>query len=143
MGEATAHSLHTLASRRELASLSVPPVSVIAATCRAAAGSFAEHDAACDCKCRYIFSALLCRSAPIRTHFSATAPRHHCDLNGDTPRPRPTVRTVVLSVLAIVLPSSSSVPAVMEVTAPRPCACATYPGQMTARTRKPTVGMLS
>jgi hypothetical protein len=52
MGEESAHSLHTLTSRREFASLSVPPVSSSAATCRAAAGSSAQRSAACNCKGR-------------------------------------------------------------------------------------------
>jgi hypothetical protein len=41
----------------------------------------------------------------------------------------------VLSVLAIVVPSSSSAPPLMEPTAPKSCTCATYRCHMKARSR--------
>jgi hypothetical protein len=114
-----------------------------AATCQATAGLFTQNSAACDYKGRSnLHPALPARFDP-QAFFSHRA-HQHCDRNGDTLRPPPpNVRTVVLSVLVIVLPSSSSVPPLMEATAPRSCTNAAYPGQMTARTRAPTAGILA
>jgi hypothetical protein len=129
MSEATAHSVHTLTLTREFASWRVPPVISIASTCRASTGSFAQHNAVFDGKDRSNLH-------PVRIigkHHSC----HDCDLNSAKPRPHnrirsSKVRTVLLSVLAIVLPSSSSVPALMKETVPRRCTCALHTNQATA-----------
>ena len=132
MSEATAHSVHTLTLTREFASWRVPPVISIASTCRASTGSFAQHNAVFDGKDRSNRHPVRI----IRKHHSC----HDCDLNSAKPRPHnrirsSKVRTVLLSVLAIVLPSSSSVPALTKATAPRSCTCGTYPHHMTARSK--------
>ena len=111
---------------REFVSLTIPLVMSSDATCPTPAEARSLNTEKCAfARASHILSFYRQR-APILTHFEASSPAALTEQTSTAPsctpacraQKLPKVRTVVLSVLAIVLSSSGRVPASMEATAP-------------------------